>query len=260
MKNILTVNKAISVVLLVFLMTISNTAIFSLEKENNSKSDSGNKTLFQGATVTTVLSQDYDGQFTVDQLKKYGNLAVGVFHAYDGELIAVDGEFYKIKAEDGKAYKMPGNEKVFFVTLANFKPDATHTLNKKLSLEQLKLHLDSLIPSTDQFYAFRLKGHFKYVKARSVSKQQKPYPHIRQIIQGHTVYEFKDVEGELVAFRYPFKTRNLYPPGYHFHFITKDKTGGGHALEFFTSKKGVNIEIDHLSEIKLIQPQKKQGN
>jgi acetolactate decarboxylase len=210
--------------------------------------------IFQSSTVTALFERLYSGNITVDELRRYGGLGVGTYNDFDGELVAVDGEFYKIDAADGKAYRMPGDAKTPFAIVTHFKADATHTIEKSMNYSELLRYLDSLLPSAKIFYAFKINVHFTHVKTRSVFPQKKPYPDLREIMNKQAIFEYKDIAGYLVGFRYPSHTRCINSPGYHFHFISKDKNKGGHVLVCQTSMKPMKIQIHNISRIQMALP------
>ncbi|GJQ50767.1 alpha-acetolactate decarboxylase [Candidatus Kuenenia stuttgartiensis] len=45
----------------------------------------------------SLLSGIYNGETTIDQLKKYGNFGIGTFNALDGEMVVVGGNIYQVK-------------------------------------------------------------------------------------------------------------------------------------------------------------------
>ena len=86
--------------------------------------------IFQNSTINALLEGLYDDDVTFEQLRKHGNLGLGTFNRLDGEMVAIDGEFYKIKAADGLAYPVPGNEKTPFSVVTDFKTDSSTILEK----------------------------------------------------------------------------------------------------------------------------------
>ena len=44
------------------------------------------------------------------------------------------------------------------------------------------------------------------------------------------VFDLADVEGTMVGFRFPDYSEGIEVSGYHLHFITADRTRGGHVL------------------------------
>jgi len=59
--------------------------------------------LTQVSTIDAVLNGLYDGVVAYGDLKECGDFGIGTFEGLDGEMIALDGDFYQIKA-DGAAY------------------------------------------------------------------------------------------------------------------------------------------------------------
>ena len=73
--------------------------------------------------------------------------------------------------------------------------------------------------------------NFSYLKARSVPKQEKPYPKLADAVSNQTIFEFKNVSGTLVGFRTPDFVSGINVPGYHIHFLSANRSAGGHVLE-----------------------------
>lgn len=210
--------------------------------------------IFQSSTVTALFERLYSGNITVDELRRCGSLGLGTYNDFDGELVAIDGEFYKINAADGKAYLMPGDAKTPFAIVTHFKPDSTHTIEKSMNYSELQSYLNTLLPTSKIFYAFKINVHFTHVKTRSVFPQKKPYPDLREIMNNQAIFEYKDIAGYLVGFWYPSHTGCINSPGYHFHFISKDKDKGGHVLECRTSMKPMKIQIHNISRLHMALP------
>ena len=59
--------------------------------------------LFQYATINSLLAGVFDGDLTIAKLKRHGDLGIGTFNALDGEMLALDGQFYQIRS-DGHVY------------------------------------------------------------------------------------------------------------------------------------------------------------
>ena len=51
--------------------------------------------LFQASTIGALLEGAYDGDVSFEQLAEHGDLGLGTLNALDGEMIAVDGRFYR---------------------------------------------------------------------------------------------------------------------------------------------------------------------
>ena len=109
-----------------------------------------------------------------------------------------------------------------------------------------------LPPSPNLPYAIRIDGRFTSVKARSIPRQQKPYPPLAAAAEKQAVFELANVKGVIVAFRYPAYLAGVNMPGYHCHFITADRRAGGHLLD--CRVEGATVAVDALANFFLRLP------
>jgi acetolactate decarboxylase len=172
---------------------------------------------------------------------KNGDLGLGTFTGLDGEMVVVDGTCYQVKT-DGAARVADPVLGVPFAAVTYFSPDLTVPGAVSGNLTELAGFLDMHLPSRDVFYAIRIDGTFPYVKARSVPAQTKPYPPLADAISGQTVFEFRNVTGTVAGFYTPPAAAGMNVAGYHFHFITSDRSRGGHVLDIVTG--GNTVEMD----------------
>lgn len=201
--------------------------------------------LFQTSTMNAIFKGVYDGEITYKELRQHGDFGIGTFNGLDGELFALEGKFYRIKA-DGMAYPVDDSMKTPFAVVTFFEPDKSVLLDETFDYKQLQQYLDNLLPTKDIFYAIKIEGTFKYIKARNIPKQNKPYPQFSEVVKSQLIFEFHNVEGTMVGFWCPAYLEEINVPGYHLHFITKDKKTGGHLLE--CQVQNVKIEIDYTPE------------
>jgi len=210
-----------------------------------------NDVVFQSSTINALLKGIYDGDVTFGELKRNGDFGLGTFNGLDGEMIGLAGIFYQIKA-DGVAYPVEDSVKTPFAVVSFFAPDDTLELDTADSYTQLKRHIDGLVPSQNIFYAIRIDGNFKYIKTRSVPGQEKPYPPLVEVVKEQSIFEFHDIDGTIVGFRSPGYVQGINVPGYHLHFITKDRNAGGHLLE--CRMQEVTLQIDHIHNFFMALP------
>jgi acetolactate decarboxylase len=83
--------------------------------------------LFQVSTIDAVLQSIYDGVLPYGELEKHGDFGIGIFEGIDGEMVALDGAFYQVKA-DGRAYPVGENMTAPFATVTFFETDWTAPL------------------------------------------------------------------------------------------------------------------------------------
>lgn len=209
-------------------------------------------TLQQVSTIQALKGGAYDGCVTYGELKRAGDFGIGTFDAIDGEMIELDGVVYQVKL-DGSVHVAPDDATAPYATVTFFDADRVFELAEPLDYAGLQRHVDTLLPTLNIPYALRVRGTFSYVKARSVPAQEKPYPSLGEVVNAQQVFEFHDVEGTAVGFRFPAFMDGVQAPGYHLHFITDDGRGGGHLLDCRIGS--VEIAADDTREFNLLFPQ-----
>ena len=213
-----------------------------------------NDRLYQVSTLQALMAGTYDGETTVARLREQGNLGIGTFNALDGEMVLLGDKVYRIGA-DGKAVVVPPETQTPFACVTRFEPDVNYPLSGGRNFDQLKNALDAWLPTTNLPYAVRITGTFRYVRTRSVPKQAKPYPPLAEVAKTQPTFEFHNVEGVMVGFRLPDYLAGVNMEGYHLHFLTKDRKGGGHVLAFNASN--AVVEADGCTQLLLVLPGEK---
>jgi len=198
--------------------------------------------LFQVSTIDALLQGVFDGFYTFEDLKTHGDFGIGTFDSLDGEMVALDGNYYQVRA-DGVAYPVLGNTTTPFSTVTYFKADQTIAIKDAGNFSQLSSQLDKELPSKNMFYAIRIDGTFPYVKTRSVPRQEKPYPRLADATKNQSVFEFSNVTGTVVGVWAPEFSKGLNVAGYHLHFITADRKAGGHILDLKVDKAEAKVDI-----------------
>jgi acetolactate decarboxylase len=206
--------------------------------------------VFQTSTFAALLDGKLEGDVSFAELAGHGNLGLGTFDAVDGEMLCVDGEFFRCDVE-GVAHPVEPERKTPFACLVEFEPTHSFELGET-DWDGLMAEFDERLGAAGQVHALRLDGRFASVHARSVEGVSKPYPPMTEIVKGQHVFDFADVEGTMVGFRFPDFARGLNVPGYHLHFITADRKRGGHVLG--ASPAGTTVAVDDETEIRVELP------
>ena len=186
--------------------------------------------LYQVSVLSALMKGDYDGKVTLQEIRRHGDFGIGTFDRLDGEAIELDGVFYQVRS-DGTVRRLSGTTKAPFAMATFFDTDMEFPVTRVSDYGSLQKFIDSRMPTRNIPYAFRIDGTFRYIKARSVPAQNKPYPPLGEVVKNQSIFEFHDIEGTLVGFRMPDYMQGVNIPGYHMHFLSRDKTKGGHVLE-----------------------------
>ncbi|MDO8946448.1 MAG: acetolactate decarboxylase [Desulfocapsaceae bacterium] len=207
--------------------------------------------LFQYSTINGLLKGFYDGDLSFSDLSAHGDLGLGTFNHLDGEMVALDGRFYQVKM-DGVAYPVKGEQNTPFAVVTQFDVDQNADLPSEVNYQGLQQNMDRLVTNRNHFYAFRIPGLFRKMMVRSVPTQLPPYRPLVEVVKKQAVFQYEDTEGTLIGFYTPDFMQGLNVPGYHFHFLNRNRTRGGHVLDLQTGFG--KIEIDEISEIVMSLP------
>jgi acetolactate decarboxylase len=207
--------------------------------------------LFQASTIGALLDGAYEGDLSFAELAEHGDLGLGTLNGLDGEMIALDGRFYRADVE-GAVTEVGGAELTPFAVVTNFEPAIDTRLGGPLDHLRLLAGLDELLPADAASCAIRLDGHFDLVRARSVPRQSPPYRPLTEVVLDQNVFELTDVEGTMLGFRFPDYVEGIEVSGYHLHFVSADRSRGGHVLASRAS--GLRARLDPSNELHVELP------
>ncbi len=214
-----------------------------------------NQELVQVSTINALIKGIYEGAMTIGELRKHGSFGIGTFNELNGEMLSLDGTVYQVTS-DGKVHVAPDSIKTPFASMTFFEADTTTPSMEAKSFKALQEAIDAGLPSENLFYAVKVTGDFPSIKVRSVPAQKKPYRALTDVVKDQTIFEYSNTSGTLVGFRCPDYVQGVNVADYHVHFISSDKTQGGHVLDF--ELKNATVEVDTLPHFRLLLPEDKE--
>ena len=206
--------------------------------------------LFQYSTIDALLEGVYDGDLTLGALLEHGDLGLGTFNGLDGEMVVLDGKVYQVRYS-GKVELMPAGAKTPFAQVVNFSTDLRVPIKRPVDFAGLKKAVRQSLVTPNLFYAVRIRGQFDHIKARSVPRQNKPYPILVDVVKKQAVFEFNNVQGDIVGFISPSYVKGLGAPGWHIHFLRSDRQAGGHVLDLKLKDVTVQVNVIPAMDLKL---------
>jgi acetolactate decarboxylase len=207
--------------------------------------------LFQASTIGALLEGAYDGDLSFAELAEHGDLGLGTLNGLDGEMIALDGAFYRADV-DGEVNPIAAEAKTPFAVVTRFEPTIDERLDGPLAHERLLERIDALVPAGSSSCAVRLDGRFELVRARSVPAQSPPYRPLTEVVGGQHVFELEDVVGTMLGFRFPAYVEGIEVAGFHLHFIDEGRRRGGHVLD--SRSDGLRVRIDPSDDLHIELP------
>lgn len=240
---------------------------------NGYSKEPGKSVLFQVGPTALLADSRLEGIAPLAILEDNGDFGIGTFDSLDGEMVMLDGTIYKVKG-DLSVVVPPKTDTTPLAMVTEFKTDFSEVLKKDYTSGELEKYILSKLPNPSLIYAIKVTGQLKEISGRSAYPCTKPYKDIA------TVFKTKinnhkwpgPMKATIVGFWFPdyFKSKcgttgksqqekptihqKLYAvnmPGFHFHFIDKDKKTGGH---LYSTKilKGAVLEICYISRFSLV--------
>lgn len=211
--------------------------------------------LYQTALLQSLMLGDYYGSVPVGRLKACGDTGIGTFDGLNGELIMLDGTVYAALS-DGSVAVMPDDMTVPFSNVTFLEEDTKETLTDIGSMEELKQVMTGIVSrqGSNYFYMAKITGTFAAIQYRSEYAQTEPYKPLAEVmLTDQVIFEGEGLSGTIVALYCPDYMDGLNTSGWHFHFLSEDKTRGGHLLDVrFDTAEAV---IDKTTAFQMLLPE-----
>ena len=222
-----------------------------LQTQQNPSATTDKDALYQLTPYDTFITGKYGGVMPYSELEKHGDFGIGTFDGLDGEMIALNDEFYQIPST-GIPRRAETTQTAPYATITYFQVDRTFTVSN-LNYTQLKTYIDGQLgTSSDVIYGIKVIGTFEWAQTRSPQKQSEPYQNITKALETQSVFNLSDVSAIAVGFWFPPSMSGIDYAGYHLHFITDDKSAGGHLLDCIINN--ATIEVDIINNYYLVLP------
>jgi acetolactate decarboxylase len=211
-------------------------------------------TLFQVSTSGALVQGVYERAVSSNLLLNYGDFGLGTFENLDGEMVVLDGAIYQVRS-DGKVTKIEKDVGTPFAVVTHFVADQDQMIENASSFKDLTKICDRYRDSDNLFYAFRIDGLFGHVHTRAMRETLEGLP-LAKAAAIQPEFEFTGVDGTLVGIWAPQFSSALNIAGYHFHFLSEDRSKGGHLLE--CSGKHLRIRVERLNDFHLSLPESEE--
>lgn len=209
--------------------------------------------IFHYSVMDAMRNGVYRGELTVKDLANVGDVGLGTFNNLDGELIGLDGTFYRI-APSGDIHVAEPERKIPFGSFAFFKEDTRATLAVSGDFEAFQQQLLGALPSRNHLYAIRITGTFGEIQVGGANKiSDDTRTSLADLMKSRPIYTGKDIKGTIVGFYSPPYIGGIDLSPFHLHFISDDKKVGGHIVGMtlqgaelevaLDSKKGIDVEL-----------------
>ena len=171
---------------------------------------------------------------TVQELLKHGDTGLGTFENVDGEMIILDGVCYQAKP-DGSTIRTEESAGVPFAVSGFVKDGRAIKMGEMKDIEAIKLELTLRIEEDfglNSIHIARIDGWFNSIHARAGAPYRSHHVSLKDILsKTQKDFSFEGLYGTLVCVYYPDYMDGINAAGWHLHFLSQDRTLGGHVFE-----------------------------
>ena len=194
--------------------------------------------MYQVSTLQALALGYSRPVITVGELLTHGDIGLGTFEDVNGEMILADGMCFRA-VEDGTAFPADPDMGVPFASVTKEDRSRAFEIGEITDIERLKEVLTLKIEedfALNSMHIIRIDGHFSTVLARSESPHRSHHVDLKDILaKTQRDFGFEEIDGTLVCVYYPDFMDGINLPGWHIHFLSEDRTGGGHVFDIVFS-------------------------
>ena len=207
--------------------------------------------LLQASTLNALMLGNFDRTISVRDFLKEADTGIGTYTGLDGEAIFMNGIAYNGTA-DGDVRIMKEEDGVAFGTVCRFDENVPIQRFGKANLETLK---KQITPANRNVFTMLKSEPLRFSKMhiRSCYPSEKPYPTLSEVACQQKEFHLENIEGTVIALYCPDYVEGINLPGWHLHFLSSDKTRGGHILGLECEE--FDYKVNTLNEFDLILPE-----
>lgn len=213
--------------------------------------------LYQYSIINALMEGICQTGISVKHTLTNGDHGLGTVPHLNGEIVIIDGEVYHFPPGE-QVRKVEGGETLPFIMVTQFKPTIEKNLSS-ISMDLLSGSLEPVLSSRQNcFLSIRIVGLFKHLTFRVIAKQSRPRESLVELAKRQKVDTMQDIQGVMFGFWSPAFSGSFSVPGFHLHFLSKDKTKGGHIMDF--DAEGVILQAAPIEKYIVELPQNEEFN
>jgi len=207
-------------------------------------------TMYQVSTAGALVEGVYQGAVSVRMVREHGDFGLGTFEDLDGEMVVLEGHVFRVSSS-GEVHEVSDDDTTPFAVVTRFGAPEPAVLDVVDDLAEITAAVDTMRDSANVFLAVRVDGHFDAVHVRAACRTAPGIP-LAVATEQQAEFELTGVSGTMVGFWSPPYASGVEIAGYHLHFLTDDRTAGGHVLD--CRGRELRVQVQEESDVHLALP------
>ena len=192
---------------------------------------------------------------SAEELLKEGDTGLGTFEDLNGEMIVMDGQCYRAD-QDGHVSVVSPETGVPFAAVARLYGEQQFPMENMADISAVKEELTRKIEERfglNSMHVVKIDGEFAKVDARSEAPYRSHHVSLKEILdKNQKAFIFENIRGSLVGVYFPDYMDGINMPGWHLHFLSQDRTLGGHVFD--VSIKDAKAMVDKVTNMMINLP------
>ena len=190
--------------------------------------------MYQVSTLQALALGYSKAVIKAGELLKEGDTGLGTFEDVNGEMIVMDGHCFRAD-QDGNVTLVPLDTGVPFAAVAKHYGEQQFSLKNVPDIASVRDELTLKIEERyglNSMHIVRIDGVFAKVDARSEAPYKAHHITLKEILgQNQKAFLFENICGSLVGVYFPDYMDGINMPGWHLHFLSEDRSKGGHVFD-----------------------------
>ncbi len=211
----------------------------SSHKQENTNST---EVIYSYSVLAGLNNSVFSGNLKIADFKTKGDLGLGTYEDLNGEMVFLDATAWQV-LENGNIVEANNETTTPYAVATFFEEDGFVSISDTINYEKLKTIILDTITSENYFYAFKITGTFDSILCGGAPKQDKPYTKtLGEIVPVRPKFKAESISGTIVGFYSPSYVGEVTLAGFHLHFISNDRSIGGHLIDFKSSDLKVSFD------------------
>lgn len=212
--------------------------------------------MYQVSTLQALTLGYIRTVVSVEELLKHGDTGLGTFEDLNGEMIVMDGHCYRA-LYDGTVQETDSDSGVPFAVVSRLKGVRDWECDEIECMDKLIMQLNNKIDEhfgLNSMHVVRIDGVFDRVDARSeLPSRKSQHVSLKELLDSTQYsFRFENIKGSLIGLYFPDYMDGINLPGWHLHFLSEDRSRGGHVFDV-RIREG-RVRMDKVARIELQLP------
>ena len=201
--------------------------------------------IYQVSTLQALALGYSRAVINVGELLQEGDTGLGTFEDVNGEMIVMEGQCFRAD-QNGDVTEVSPQTGVPFAAVARLCGEQQFPLVNLPDITSVRTELTRKIEKRfglNSMQVVRIDGVFEKVDARSEAPYRSHHVTLKEVLsRTQKAFLFENIRGSLVGVYFPDYMDGINMPGWHLHFLSGDRSKGGHVFDVSIREGVANVD------------------